>query len=64
MYEIYETGELEPSQAYDFARKFARRVGTETEVTRLDNGLYAVTCFEITQGEVKICREIEKGGVG
>ena len=55
----YETQPLTPSQTMGFISLFNKRVGTEFEKDRDNYYKTVITCFELEENEVEICREIE-----
>ena len=55
----YETGELSLLDAMNFLDSFIDRVGTESQIKGSKKGFYTVICFELTVGEVEICKDIE-----
>lgn len=64
MYQTYETQEMDLSHAMRFCRQFSERIGAEIDRNITVKGLCTVTCFELEQDEVTLCREIENKLIG
>jgi hypothetical protein len=57
--QMYETNEMPTRYAYKFMREFDRLVGTDREINQVDTFNSYVFCYEMTNNEISICRDIE-----